>query len=136
MMPDEKFKAIAVEPRSSRRRRQIIMLVVVLALCAAAVVAFRGVGRWLVRPDPLAPADVIVVLSGAMPARAEEAARIFGMGYSHELWITRPVSPGDELAPMGITFTGEEDYSRQVLIHEGVPAQAIRILPTPIVNTQ
>jgi uncharacterized SAM-binding protein YcdF (DUF218 family) len=121
---------------SPRRLRAIVFCVLLLVFFGAAVVAFRGAGRWLVRPDPLAPADVIVVLSGAMPARAEEAARIFGMGYSHELWITRPVSPGDELAPMGITFTGEEDYSRQVLIHEGVPAQAIRILPTPIVNTQ
>ena len=85
------------------------------------VVAFRGVGRWLIRPDPLAPADVIVVLSGTMPARAEEAARIFRMGYARKVWITRPVSPADELAGIGIPYTGEEAYSREVLIHEGVP---------------
>jgi uncharacterized SAM-binding protein YcdF (DUF218 family) len=119
-----------------RRLRVIILLALLLALVIGSVVAFRGVGRWLVRPDPLAPADVIVVLSGTMPARAEEAARIFRMGYSHEVWITRPVSSADDLARMGIPYTGEEDYNREVLIHEGVPAQAIRILPETIVDTQ
>ena len=53
-----------------------------------------------------------------------------------KVWITRPVSPADELAGMGIPYAGEEDYSREVLIHEGVPAQAIRILPETIVDTQ
>ncbi|MGC2332885.1 MAG: YdcF family protein [Candidatus Acidiferrales bacterium] len=119
-----------------RHLRVIVLLLVSLALVVGAIVAFRATGRWLVRPDPLAPADVIVVLSGSMPARAEEAARIFQMGYAHKVWITRPVSPVDELARMGIPYAGEEDYSREVLIHEGVPAQAIRILPEPIVDTQ
>jgi uncharacterized SAM-binding protein YcdF (DUF218 family) len=119
-----------------RRLRVIILLALSLALAIGGVVAFRGVGRWLVRPDPLAPADVIVVLSGAMPARAEEAARIFRMGYAHKVWITRPVSPANELPRMGIPYAGEEDYSSEVLIREGVPAQAIRILPETIVDTQ
>ena len=120
---------------SLHRLRTIVLLVVLLALIAA-VAAFRDAGRWLVRPDPLAPADVIVVLSGSMPARAEEAAQTFRMGYAHEIWITRPVSPGGELAQMGIAFTGEDEYSREVLLHNGVPSQSIRILPRPIVDTQ
>lgn len=120
----------------SRPLRAIVLLAILLALVAGAVAAFRATGRWLVRPDPLAPADVIVVLSGGMPARAEEAGRIFQMGYAHKMWITRPVSPAEELTRMGISYAGEEDYSRDVLIHEGVPAQAIRILPEPIVDTQ
>jgi len=119
-----------------RRLRVIVLLALSLVLVIGVVVAFRGVGRWLVRPDPLAPADVIVVLSGTMPARAEEAARIFRTGYAHKVWITRPVSPANELARMGIPYAGEEDYSREVLIHEGIPAQAIRILPEIIVDTQ
>ncbi|MGD1210275.1 MAG: YdcF family protein [Candidatus Acidiferrales bacterium] len=128
--------AITVEPRSSRRRRQIILLVVVLALCVAAVVAFRGVGRWLVREDPLAKADIIVVLSGAMPARAEEAAEIFRMDYARDVWVTRPDSPANELADMGAHYVGEEEYSRQALIHGGVPPEAIRILPDPVIDTE
>ena len=133
-MPDDS-SSVSHSP-SPRRARAIVFLLVALALIVGAVAAFRATGRWLVRPDPLAPANVIAILSGSMPARAEEAARIFRMGYSHKVWITRPVSPAEELAQMGISYAGEEDYSRQVLIHEGVPAQAIRILPDPIVDTQ
>lgn len=111
-------------------------MVVLLALVAASVVAFRGAGRWLIREDALRPAEVIVVLSGAMPYRAEEAARIFRMGYAHEVWITHPVSPARELAAMGIQFMGEDDYSREVLVHDGVPTADIRILPDTIIDTE
>jgi uncharacterized SAM-binding protein YcdF (DUF218 family) len=133
-MPDDSF-SVNHSP-SPHRVRAIVFLLVAFALIIAAVAAFRATGRWLVRPDPLAPADAIAVLSGSMPARAEEAAQLFRMGYAHRVWITRPVSPAEELARMGVSYAGEEDYSRQVLIHEGVPAQSIRILPDPIVDTQ
>src|ERR1700722_11202628 len=89
-------------------RKRIIGFIVALLLLLSAVLAFRGVGHWLVREDSLAPADVIVVLSGSMPYRAEEAARIFQMGYAHEVWISRPESPVEELNAMGIHFLGEE----------------------------
>jgi uncharacterized SAM-binding protein YcdF (DUF218 family) len=135
-MPKDELNAITVEPRSSRHRRRIILLVVALALSTAAVAAFRGVGRWLVREDPLTQADIIVVLSGTMPARAEAAAEIFRMGYAHDVWITRPDSPASELAETGVHYLGEEEYSRQVLIHKGVPSEAIRLLPDPIVDTE
>ena len=138
-MPNDKLdtpNAIAVEPPSSRRRRRVIFLVVVLVLCVAAVVAFRGIGRWLVREDPLAHTDIIVVLSGGIPARAEEAAELFRMGYARDVWITRPDSPASELAGVGVHYVGEEEYSRQVLIHGGVPADAIRILPDTVVDTE
>ena len=126
----------AGHPSSRGRASAFIVVLVVLVALASLVGAFRATGRWLVRPDPLAPADAIAVLSGSMPARAEEAARIFRLGYARKVWITRPVSPAGELAPMGISYTGEDEYSRQVLIHEGVPAAAIRILPDAIVDTQ
>jgi uncharacterized SAM-binding protein YcdF (DUF218 family) len=138
-MPTDKLgtpSAITIAHRSSRRRQRIILLVFVLALSTAVVVAFRGLGRWLVREDPLAQADLIIVLSGNMPARAEEAAEIFRMGYARDVWITRPDSPASELADMSVHYVGEEEYSRQVLIHEGVPPEAIRILPDPIVDTE
>lgn len=110
--------------------------VVILALVIVGICAFRGAGRWLVCEDALRPANVIVVLSGGMPWRAEEAARIFRMGYARRVWITRPLNPGQELAAMGIHFTGEDDYNREVLIHEGVPDEDIEILPSTIVDTE
>ena len=98
--------------------------------------AFRNVGRWLVREDRLANADAIVVLSGGMPYRAEGAADIFRQGYAPNVWLTRPESPSPTLAAMHIHFVGEEEYSREILIHEGVPSAAIHILPAQIVDTE
>ena len=107
-----------------------------LLMIAVAVVGFRSAGRWLVREDPLAPAGVIVVLSGAMPYRAEEAARLFHAGSATEVWVSRPISPADDLRKLGITFVGEDDYNRQVLVREGVPAQSVHIFPDAIVDTE
>lgn len=115
---------------------RIAALIVVIALCAAGVFAFRGVGRWLVREDPLGPADVIVVLSGSMPWRAEEAARIYRLGDAREVWVSQPEAPTQQLAAMGIQYLGEDYFNREVLIHSGVPEAAVRVLPDPIVNTQ
>jgi uncharacterized SAM-binding protein YcdF (DUF218 family) len=113
-----------------------IPLVLGLVLLCAATVAFRGAGRWLVREDRLGPADEIVVLSGGLPARAEEAAEIFRGGYAHAVWVSRPASPGPELAAMGIAYTGEQDYSRDVLVQRGVPQADIQIFPHEINNTE
>jgi uncharacterized SAM-binding protein YcdF (DUF218 family) len=115
---------------------QNIALIVALVVCAAGVFAFRGAGRWLVREDMLGPADAIVVLSGGLPVRADEAARIYIRGYAHEVWITRPESPAADLSEMGIQYTGEESYSRQILIHFDVPDANIRVLPAMVVNTE
>ena len=102
----------------------------------AAVVAFRGAGRWLTREDPLAQADLIFVLSGSMPYRAEEAAKVFALGYAPEVWLSRPDSPADKLQKLGIHFVGEEEYNRDVLIRKGVPDAAIHLLPDTVVNTE
>src|ERR1700687_5753161 len=110
--------------------------VLALLILLAATVAFRGVGRWLNREDPLSHADVIFVLSGAMPQRALEGSKVFAMGYAPEVWLSRPDGPADELAKLGIRFSNEEDYNRQVLIHQGVPETAIHILAVPVVNAE
>lgn len=128
-----------VEPKIKTRSitlRRALILSLVLAVCIAGIGAFRGVGRWLVREDPLAPADAIVILSGGMPYRAEGAADLYRGRYAPQVWITRPESPAPDLAAKGISFIGEEDYSREVLIHSGVPANAVLILPGEIVDTE
>jgi uncharacterized SAM-binding protein YcdF (DUF218 family) len=112
-----------------------------LVLVCAAVVVFLAlagffcVGRWLVVEDPLAKAEGIVVLSGAMPGRAIEAAKLYRQGYAPEIWLTRIAEPAATLKEMDIPYVGEEFYNLRVLVHEGVPAEAIRVLPEPIVNT-
>jgi uncharacterized SAM-binding protein YcdF (DUF218 family) len=100
-----------------------------------AVVIFLGMGRWLVMEDPLAKARAIVVLSGAMPLRAIEAANLYREGYASEIWLTHSTEPRETLKEMGIPFAGEDHYNALVLIHEGVQPDAIHVLEPPIVNT-
>jgi len=124
--------------RVSRRRRRlrIVVLGILALLVVVGVAVFRNVGRWLVREDPLGKADVIVVLSGGLPFRAEGAADVFKSGYAPAVWISRAAGPQEELAALGIHFVGEEEYDREILVKRGVPDSAIQIFPEAIVNTQ
>ena len=118
-----------------RNRRRFILAAIACIFPALVLVAFFGVGRWLVVEDPVGKARAIAVLSGRMPVRALEASKLYRQGYAPEVWLTRTSEPGESLKAMGIPFEGEEVYSARVLIHEGVPAGAIHVLEPPIVNT-
>jgi uncharacterized SAM-binding protein YcdF (DUF218 family) len=122
--------------RGHRRNRWILGLPALLILAIAALWIFLHLGTWLVVQDPLAAADVIVVLSGRMPFRALEAARLYAQKIAPAVWITKPLGAGEDLATMNIPFVGEEAYSQKVLVAKDVPAPAIQILPDPILNTQ
>ena len=127
------YSNIAVDGRKPWRWRWALVAVACVILLL--VLALLFVGRWLVVEDPLAKADALVVLSGRMPERAQEAAKIYAQGYAPEVWITKSTSPEAELRSMGIDFHGEEYFSAQVAEHDGVPANSVKILDTLIVNT-
>jgi uncharacterized SAM-binding protein YcdF (DUF218 family) len=112
------------------------IFVLCVVLCIAVLVAGRGAGHWLVREDALSSADAIVVLSGSMPYRAEEAARLFHLGEAPEVWISRPNNPAADLQEFGIHFIGEEEYNREILIRQGVPETSVHLFPQSIVNTE
>ncbi len=97
---------------------------------------FLNIGRWLVVEDPLEKASAIAVLSGRMPVRALEAARIYRAGYAPEVWLTHSTEPGATLAKLSVPYSGEDVYDKLILIQQGVPEKAIRILDPPIVNTE
>jgi uncharacterized SAM-binding protein YcdF (DUF218 family) len=120
---------------SRSRSRALCILAGVGGGLVLAVLVFFGVGRWLVAEDPLAKARAIVVLSGAMPLRAIEAAKLYREGYAPEVWLTHSMEPGKTLQEMGVPFFGEDYYDKLVLIHDGVPPGAIRVLEPSIVNT-
>jgi uncharacterized SAM-binding protein YcdF (DUF218 family) len=123
--------------RCSRKHRlRWVLLVIVLFALAIGTMAFRDAGYWLVREDSLSKADVIVVLSGGMPYRANGAANLFKSGYAPEVWVSRPEGPQQALAALGIHFIGEEEYNREILVRQGVPDAQIAILPDIIINTQ
>lgn len=116
--------------------RRWLFLGAILVVLVGAAVVFFGVGRWLVVEDPLVHADVIVVLSGRLPERAIEAARLYKAGYADQVWISPPPSPAEELKTMHIAFLGEDFYNEKVLIAMRVPPDSIRILDQPDVNTE
>jgi uncharacterized SAM-binding protein YcdF (DUF218 family) len=109
-----------------------------LALLAlsAGLALMLAVGHWLVREDSLQKANAVAVLSGNFPARALEAASLYRNGYAGEIWLTHPGPQSNTLTQMGIHYPGEADFNYQVLRHQGVPAKAIHILDSPIINTQ
>jgi uncharacterized SAM-binding protein YcdF (DUF218 family) len=122
---------------SSRTRRRARLIVTALAagLVLSVFVVFFGVGRWLVAEDPLEKAQAIVVLSGRIPIRALEAARLYRDGYASQIWLTRPEEPAASLAALSISYPGEDVFNTRVLQHEGVPTSAIHVLEPPINNT-
>jgi uncharacterized SAM-binding protein YcdF (DUF218 family) len=109
---------------------------ILIALAAAATLVFFTIGDWLVVQDPLAHADAIVILSGHIPDRALEAARLYHAGYADQVWISSPTSPAEELKTMKIFYLGEDFYNEKILLAQKVPADSIRILDRPIENTE
>jgi len=106
-------------------------LLSVITLCAS----LPGLGRWLVREDPVRQSDAIAVLTGNFPARAIEAADLYRDGYANEIWLTHP-GPRTKSAGLNVAQIPTEDvFNYDVLRSMGVPAGAIHILDTPIVNT-
>ncbi len=121
---------------NSKMRRWLIPagLLLFFGICGCAL--FLTIGRWLMVKDPLVHSDVIVILSGHLPDRALEAARLYGAGYADQVWISAPVSPADELKAMHINFLGEDFYNEKVLLANRVPPDAIHILEHPSANTE
>jgi len=118
---------------SHRRRAAFVLLLLLLVL---AFFAGRNLGHWLVREDALDHADAIVVLSGGLPYRAQGAADIYRAGYAPEVWVSYPAGPQQQLSELGIHFVGEEEYNKEILIHEGVPEKSVTIFPDEIINTE
>jgi len=107
----------------------------VLALFVFLVFVFLNVGRWLVQEDPPEESQAIAVLSGGMPIRALEAARLYHEGFAPAIWLTQPEEPRESMKALGIPFEGEDDVNARVLEREGVPSSAIHVLQPPILNT-
>jgi len=120
----------------TRRNRWIIYLCLLILLAGGCVGGLLYVGRWLVVEDPLEPAHAIVVLSGHLPSRAMEAARIYQGNFAAQVWVSLPISPAAQLERMHIAFIGEDFYNQKVLMAQGVPPDAIRIFEDPAANTE
>ena len=116
-------------------RKPRLLPFLVLGLLSACLFVFFHLGRWLIVEDPLQHAAAIAVLSGRMPGRAMEAAKLYKQGYAPQVWLTHSTEPGATLAKLSVPYQGEDAYDKLILIHEGVPDSAIRVLEPPILNT-
>lgn len=141
-LPDAIAGNAPVFPGASAVRRHryrpllLAMVLGIAALSTLSAVVFRQAGAWLTVQDPLAPAHAIVVLSGGLPWRAREAARVYRQNLSANVWISPGLPPVLELEALGIAYVGESFYNQKVLLALGVPSNAIRILETPAANTE
>ena len=116
-------------------RKPRLWLSIIGSLLFLLLLAFLNLGRWLDKEDPPQKAAAIAVLSGRMPSRALEAARLYNQGYAPQVWLSYSVEPGATLEKLSVPYAGEEFYDRLLLLHQGVPDSAIHILAPPIVNT-
>ena len=67
--------------------------------------------------------------------RAQEAARLYNAGWAPQVWLTRGVEPAASLQEMHIAYIGEDFFNSRVLMHEGIPSNAILVLEPAINNT-
>jgi len=113
------------------------LAIALLCLLAAGAVAYfcrvsllRGAAHaWIVN-QPLAHADVIVVLGGGPDTRPFEAARLFHQGLAPKILLMNP-RPA-HAAQLGLEPT-EAELSRGILLKKGVPASAI-VVPSEYVT--
>src|SRR5258708_12657267 len=99
-----------------------ILLTLLVALIVFAAIIFLSVGRWLVVEDPLDKAQAIVVLSGRIPVRAKEAARLYNAGYAPQLWLTRTNEPAASLEKMHIATFAAAFFNSRVFLSEVCPS--------------
>jgi uncharacterized SAM-binding protein YcdF (DUF218 family) len=127
----------ALKKRTRLCFRLLLRIAAALILLASAtgLVIWLGAGKWLVREDPLQPATAIVILSGNIPARALEAAKLYHEGYANQIWLTHPDAHDDRLKDIGMSYPSEDDFNTIVLRGQGVPGRAIHVLDPPIINT-
>lgn len=128
--------SIAARGRLGRAFVRAGVCAIALAIVAAAAF-FPFAGRFLVREDPLEPADAIFVLAGARVSRWLEGVELYRAGHAPLVFL----SPGRlERAEMalrerGIRVPTEGEIARDAILQLGVPAEAVRVLPGSLDNT-
>jgi uncharacterized SAM-binding protein YcdF (DUF218 family) len=131
-----------VRDRSRSRGRALVRLVVLLLLAAGAAwllrrPLLRAAGAALIAEDPLEPVAVIVVSTTNVRATALEAGRLYRDGIAPRLLIPRWRSDDldAELARRGVHYLDFTGLARAILVADGVPAEAITLLPGDVDGT-
>lgn len=117
-----------------------VVLVVIGAGTAAYVgrgVVLRAIGGFLIVRDETHPADAIVVLSGSVPDRILEAVDLYQAHLAPRIILTRekPLPGLAALRARGATLPEHHEQNISIAEQLGVPADAIRVMPTATTST-
>lgn len=104
-----------------------------LLLLLLRVPILQAVGNLLVVWDPVTRTEALVVLSGQAFQRGSAGADAYQRGVAPEVWITIPLAAPEEAH--GYT-TPQVAVLKRVLIDQGVPNEAIRVLPETVLTTE
>ena len=123
-------------------RRIVIGILGVLALIAVVwaihAPVLRGLASTLTIEDPLAEADVIVVVAGGAPFRERAAADLYRQGWAPRVMISRSINPAsvEALVELGLRPLDLQGESRAAILRYGVPAAAVVALEDPVRITE
>lgn len=108
-----------------------VVLVLAVGLYFGSPYLLTAVGRYLITEDPLAKADLVLVLSGQTFLRVPEAARLYHEGFAPKILLTNePKERGmDELLRQGIRFLDYQEAALTILEALRVPRNAILTIP-------
>jgi len=111
------------------------LIVATLYLERAAVLT--AVGAYLVRSDPPAPSDAIVVLSGSLPDRILEAVDLYQAGLAPRIVLTQetPLPGLPALRARGGTMLERHEQNLDIARQLGVPPTALSVVSTPAWST-
>jgi len=125
----------AVWLRRARRALAVALIVVGLAglACAARTPLLRGAADLWIVSDPVAPADIAVVLGGGVDIRPFAAAELYHKGLVKKVLVSRV---GDGRSVEIGAQPGHTEVNRQVLLKLGVPADAIETFGSLNRNTK
>ena len=108
-----------------------------LATVFAAAAFFPFAGRFLVREDPLEPAQAIFVLAGSRVSRWLEAVELYREGRAPLVILSPGRLEHSEMAlrERGIRLPTEGEIARDAILQLDVPPHAVRVLPGSLDNT-
>ena len=108
-------------------RLLVVAVVLALGLYFGGPYLLTALGRYLITEQPLAKADLVVVLGGEPLLRTPEGARIYHEGFAPKILLTNEprVKGTEELLRLGIRFPDNQEKALTILEALRVPRGAI-----------
>lgn len=112
------------------KRRLIRSAIILAPILILSTFALSRLGSFLVREDPIGPADAIIVLGGTMYERQLEAVDLYRAGVAPRISLFREIADYGELELMarGVPFLRSVDIQIDAMTRIGVPRDVITIL--------